>query len=233
MRPSELTIPEKILVATFEKWPDKDHIFTEAEITIAAWEKYPETFGLRGYAKLHPDSRRVLSNIMGEKGLRGKRWITSLGDTRYSLTQSGLDYASSINTDKLSVDEIANNSLPNNHLRILRRLLDSEAYEFWANDQDDECILRDAMTFWSITPGSTREDFDDRVKSMEDALTAARILVRDKRILDVGSKTKQTVTERDIDDLGALNKRLQEKFQDDLSYIKNRVKKHGIKRVIR
>ena len=229
MRPRELTIPEKILVAAFEKWPDKDHIFTEAEITIAAWEKYPETFGLRGYAKLHPDSRRVLSNIMGEKGLRGKRWITPLGDTRYSLTQSGLDYASSITTDKLSPGENANNSLDSNHLRILRRLLDGEAYKYWATDQDDEYIFRDAMAFWSITPGSTLEDFDDRLRSMEYALTAARTLVKDKHILDVGSKTKKTITELDIDELQALNKHLQEIFEDDLSYIKNRINKRGIK----
>jgi len=233
MRERELTIPEKILLAAFEKWSEKGHIFTEAEITIAAWEKYPETFGLRGYAKLHPDSRRVLSNIMGEKGLRGKRWITPLGDTRYSLTQSGLDYASLITNDTLSRGEIANNSIGNNHLRILRRLLDSAAYEYWTNDEYDELIFRDAAAFWNITPSSTLEEFDDRIRSIENVLAAARTIVKDKHILDVGSKKQKTITESDIDKIQALNKNLQELFEDDLSYIKNRTKKRGIKRVKR
>ena len=54
-----------------------------------------------------------------------------------------------------------------------------------------------------------------------------------KYILDVGSKTKKTITELDIDDLQTLNKHLQEIFEYDLSYIKNRIQKRGIKRVIR
>ena len=74
------------MIALFEKWPNKGHVFTEADITVVAWKRFPETFGLRGYANEYPDSKHILANIMGQKGLRAKRWISPLGATRYTLT---------------------------------------------------------------------------------------------------------------------------------------------------
>ena len=229
MSASNLTIPEKILVALFEEWPDKGHIFTEADITVAAWKRFPETFGLRGYANEYPDSKHILSNIMGQKGLRGKRWISQLGDTRYTLTQSGLDYAGGLVTSDSAVSEQVKKSVADDHLRILRRLFEGTAYKFWSQGKGDELIFRDASDFWNITPGSTAEELDDRLTNIENVFLLVRELLKDERSLEVSNS--KSITAADIDACAALNGHLQDMFRDDLSYIKRREKKHGIKRV--
>ena len=229
MSAASLTIPEKILVALFEEWPDKGEIFSEADITLVAWKKFPETFGLRGHADQYPDSKHVLSNIMGQKGLRGKRWISQLGDTRYTLTQSGLDYASSLVPYDYSADEQVKKSVGEGHIRILRRLFDGTAYKFWSQGKKDDFIFRDACEFWNITPGSTGEELKDRLKNIENVFSLVRTLLEDGRSLDIARQL--SITTSDIDACAGLNAHLQIMFQDDLSYIKKREQKRGIKRI--
>ena len=226
---SNLTIPEKILVAVFDKWPDKGQIFTEADITVVAWKKFPETFGLRGYANEYPDSKHILSNIMGQKGLRGKRWISQLGDTRYTLTQSGLDYAADLVAADYGGYERFKKSVGDYHLRILRRLFGGMAYSFWCQQKEDELIFRDACDFWNITPGSTGEELEERLTNIETVFSLVRELLKDGRSLEVTNN--RSITAEELNECNALNSHLQDMFQDDLSYIKRREKKRGIKRV--
>ena len=42
---------------------------TTADLIVRAWATFPEVFGLRGYASLHPDSNRVLAKLSGHDGL--------------------------------------------------------------------------------------------------------------------------------------------------------------------
>ena len=42
-------------------------VFTEWDLTLAAWELDQDKFGLRGYEKLYPDHKRVTMEIMGQK----------------------------------------------------------------------------------------------------------------------------------------------------------------------
>ena len=46
---------------------------------MAAWQKFPKTFGLKGYTDQYPDSNKILSSIMGEKGLAGRGWLVKMG----------------------------------------------------------------------------------------------------------------------------------------------------------
>ena len=64
-----LTVPEKLLLAALEA-RKRSATFTAEDLVVAAWRLYPDTFGLSGYADQYPDSNRVLTNIMGTKGMR-------------------------------------------------------------------------------------------------------------------------------------------------------------------
>ena len=230
MNVAKLTIPEKILIATYEEWPNKGDVFTEADITVVAWRKFPETFGLKGYADQYPDSKHVLSNIMGQtKGLRGKRWISQLGATRYTLTQSGIDYAGELVSGDYSETEHVRKSLSDDHSRILKRLFGGMAYRLWREDRRDELIFRDACEFWNITPASTGEDLEDRLRNIDAVFALVRSLSKGERGVDV--EDNRSLTMSDIDECATLNNHLQAMFRDDLSYIKKREKKHGIKRI--
>ena len=223
-----LTIPEKILVAAFEKWPDSGTVFSEADLAVVAWKKFPETFGLRGYADCYPDSKHILSNIMGQKGLRGKRWISQLGDTRYTLTPGGRDHAGTLLSEHYSTGEQVKNSVSSEHVRILRRLFGGQAYNLWVDGSRDDLIFRDACEFWNITPASTGEQLDDRLRSIDTVFALVDTLLSDGRIVNIGSRSIAT---SDVELCQALNKYLQAIFQDDLSYIKSREVKRGVKRV--
>ena len=63
--------------------------FTAEQLIVKAWEMDKDLFGLQGYADQHPDSNRILTNIMGNKGLKGKGWIERVGEKQYRLTASG------------------------------------------------------------------------------------------------------------------------------------------------
>ena len=72
---AECTLPEKILLAGFELEEQGQSPFSAEALIVAAWQKYPRTFGLKGYEELYPDSNKVLAGIMGEKGLPKRGWM--------------------------------------------------------------------------------------------------------------------------------------------------------------
>jgi len=65
--------------------------FTEWELTVAAWQREPQRFGLRGYAEHHPDHKRVTMEIMGQKPSSPvvQKYIERLRPNTYRLTPTG------------------------------------------------------------------------------------------------------------------------------------------------
>src|SRR5579875_20937 len=86
---NELTVPGRILSCAAELDRERG-TFTAEDLVVRCWERFPDTFGLQGYADKHPDSNRVLTNIMGTKGMRGKGWLRKVGEKQYRLTSAGL-----------------------------------------------------------------------------------------------------------------------------------------------
>src|SRR5262245_25492266 len=89
MNRDQLIVPQKLLVAALEV-RKRSPTFSAEDLVVEAWKQFPDTFGLTGYAQLHPDSNRVLTNIMGTKGMRGKGWLRKVGEKRYQLTAAAL-----------------------------------------------------------------------------------------------------------------------------------------------
>ena len=65
---ADFTVPEKILLAALQLEEAGQSPFSAEALIVAVWQQYPRTFGLKGYAEQYPDSNKVLSSLMGEKG---------------------------------------------------------------------------------------------------------------------------------------------------------------------
>src|ERR1700722_10611591 len=85
----DTTLPKKILLAAFLLEEAGQSPFSAEALIVGAWQKYPVTFGLKGYAEQYPDSNKVLASIMGEKGLAKRGWLEKMGQKLYTLTKDG------------------------------------------------------------------------------------------------------------------------------------------------
>src|ERR1051325_10658132 len=85
----DFTVPEKILLAaeTLEKQGQSP--FTAEMLIVASWQKFPTTFGLKGFVEKYPDSNKILTSIMGEKGLARRGWLVKMGQKLYAMTREG------------------------------------------------------------------------------------------------------------------------------------------------
>src|SRR6266436_2358773 len=86
---AECTVPEKILLSAHQLETQGQSPFSAEALIVASWQKFPRTFGLKGYADLYPDSNKVLSSIMGERGLTKRGWLAKMGQKLYSLSREG------------------------------------------------------------------------------------------------------------------------------------------------
>src|SRR5262245_47549600 len=75
---ADCTLPEKILLAASLLEEGGQSPFSAEALIVSAWRKYPRTFGLKGFEEQFPDSNKVLSGIMGEKGLPRRGWMTKV-----------------------------------------------------------------------------------------------------------------------------------------------------------
>src|SRR5438067_6758945 len=85
----DFTVPEKILLAADHLDKEGQSQFTAEALIVASWEKFPTTFGLKGFSEKYPDSNKILSSLMGEKGLARRGWLVKMGQKLYALTREG------------------------------------------------------------------------------------------------------------------------------------------------
>src|SRR4051794_1068613 len=62
-----LTAAQVIILAAEDLMAAGAVEFTEWDLTVAAWGRDRTRFGLRGYDQKHPDHKRVMMEIMGQK----------------------------------------------------------------------------------------------------------------------------------------------------------------------
>src|SRR5271163_2613108 len=60
----DFTVPEKILLAAENLEKQGHSPFTAEALIVASWQKFPSTFGLKGFSEKYPDSNKILSSIM-------------------------------------------------------------------------------------------------------------------------------------------------------------------------
>jgi len=217
---NELTVPEKILSCAAELDREKG-TFTAEDLVVRCWERFPDTFGLQGYAHKYPDSNRILTNIMGKKGLRGKGWLRKVGEKRYRVTEVGRQ-AVQVRGKSLEGNSYHRAaSLSRETAEILERLVASRAFDKYRLKQ--ELTFGDLCSHWNISPRSNAQQLNLAVKEAQAAIGAAEELLMSKTggaLLLPG--TTIHVTKTDLFTARSLQEHLLNAFASELDVIRRR-----------
>jgi hypothetical protein len=222
---TECTLPEKILLAASQLEEQGQSPFTAEALTVAAWRKYPQTFGLKGFEEQHPDSNKVLASIMGEKGLAKRGWLHKAGSKLYTLTRDG----------RQAVRRLAQGEAPATRSdayvkidremdRMLQGLFASTAFEKFRESKQHELKFADACRFWGITENLSGEALDERLDKVELALAESdRLLATGSALLSNG----QRINGEDTGALCTLQGYLRQRFSPHLTLLRKRAEKGG------
>src|SRR5262245_47760676 len=147
----EFTVPEKILLAAETLDKQGESPFSAETLIVESWKRFPKTFGLKGFAELYPDSNKILSSIMGEKGLCRRGWLAKMGQKMYALTRDGRTVVRRITLEEGESQPGEVVKLSREQEKFLLNLLDSTAVQKFEENRKGELTFADACRFWGIT----------------------------------------------------------------------------------
>jgi hypothetical protein len=222
---ADCTVPEKILIAANQLEEQGQSPFSAEALIVAAWQKFPRTFGLKGYTDQYPDSNKILSSIMGEKGLARRGWLVKMGQKLYSLTAPGRQVVQRIvagEEQETPARGPAKMTLTREQEKFLLGLFNASALEKYDEGRKPELTFADACRFWGITENTHGEALNGR-------LTKVRIQLADlDRVLgntEVELSNGRSVSPTDISHLTDVHQYLEERFARHLNLLRNRVER--------
>jgi hypothetical protein len=218
---AELTVPEKILLAAQQLDDRGQSPFSAEALIVASWQKFPKTFGLKGYADQYPDSNKVLSCIMGERGLTRRGWLAKMGQKLYQLTREGKQVVVRLQTggEQPSAGEPPHVKITRDQEKYLLGLFSSSAVQKFEEGLKDELTFADASRFWG-----TEDLRGDALTARLDRLRAT--LADVERSLGSGSaelSNGRSISKEDLSLLTAVDEYLEDRFSRHLSLLRNRV----------
>lgn len=221
MRKTPETVAEKLLVAAASISGTGRDAFTAEDLVVAAWERFPDTFGLQGYADSYPDSNRVLTYIMGStKGLAGTGQIERVGEKTYRLTSAGLAAAASLIG---GADEQQRAALDRRLITEVARLVEAVAFQKAQEGRRAQITEREALKFLGVSARSDGNKVRARLSDIEQAIAAGNAAVAAAQgtplALDRG---RRVVGAEDMADLQACYDYIREAFADELAQLLSR-----------
>jgi hypothetical protein len=161
---NEFTVPEKILLAADQLEKQGQSPFSAEALIVAAWQQFPRTFGLKGYADQYPDSNKVLSSIMGVKGLARRGWLIKMGQKLYALTREGRSIVRRVmQQDDEPAPTGGTVRLNRDHERFLLSLFETSAVQKFEENRKSELTFADACRFWGISETMKGEQLDAKL----------------------------------------------------------------------
>jgi hypothetical protein len=217
---ADCTVPEKILLAAFQLEEAGQSPFSAEALIVAVWQQFPRTFGLKGYAEQHPDSNKVLSSLMGEKGLARRGWLNKMGQKLYSLSREGRQLVRRLRNDEPAPPPTENVQLPRDQDKLLQTLFASTAVRKFQDGRKQELTFADACRFWSITENLQGTALDARLATLRASLAEVeRAVSRSKTVLSDG----RLLAGDDANMLCDLHLHLEDRFSRHLTLLRNRV----------
>jgi hypothetical protein len=215
---SEFTVPEKILLAAEELEQQGQSPFSAETLIVAAWQKYPKTFGLKGFTDQYPDSNKVLASIMGEKGLTRKGWLVKMGQKMYAVTREGRQIVRKLHQgeDTTTVEAV---KLTRDQEKFLNQLFNSSAMQKYEEGRKLELNFADACRYWGIS-----ENMNSATVNAKLVQFRAGLAELDKAI-GLGESTLtsgRAVSAADIGLLSDVHSYLEERFGRHLSLLRSR-----------
>jgi hypothetical protein len=219
----KLGVAEKLLIAAYQLELSGVRPFSAEDLVVAAWERYPDTFGLAGHIDetgraLYPDSNRVFAEIMGAKPIRKRGFLEKVGNKTYQVTSTGQARVAELMAGPETPSLKA--ALSRKHKEELRNLLNSRAFAKWKQQRPDEITFMDACGFWGITPRSSAIELESHLGHVDDLLRRAvgAFASGDVALEHAGD----VIAPESISSLRKLHDEIQNAFAQDLAVIRRR-----------
>ncbi len=217
---AECTVPEQILLAAHQLEEQGQSPFSAEALVVSSWKLFPNTFGLKGYTELYPDSNKVLSSIMGERGLARKGWLIKMGQKLYAMTREGRQVVRRLQGQEPVSGDDPPIKLSRDQEKFLLTLFASTAVQKFEESRKEELTFADACRFWGITENLHGEALDARLDKLR--LNLADI----DRLISTGSadlSNGRSISIIDLDLLSNVHKYLSDRFARHLTLLRNRV----------
>ncbi len=220
----EFTVPEKILLAADTLDKQGQSPFSAEALIVVSWQKFPKTFGLKGYADQYPDSNKILSSIMGEKGLARRGWFVKMGQKMYALTREGRQIVRKVmlQDDEPATDTGSVVKLPREQERFVLVLLDSTAVQKFEENRKADLTFADACRFWGITENMKGEALDGKIHQVQATLSELDRQLADN---DTQLSNGRVITAGDIRVLTNIHRYMEERFDRHLNLLRARPSK--------
>lgn len=216
----DFTVPEKILVAADQLEKQGQSPFSAEMLIVASWQKFPSTFGLKGFAEKYPDSNKILSSIMGEKGLARRGWLVKMGQKLYAMTREGRNVVRRVmlqEEEPLPAGSLHN--LSREHDRFLKVLFDSSAVQKFEENRKHDLTFADASRFWGITENLKGEQIEARLDEVDRTLAELDRVLADN---DGETSGGRHVTAGDIRVLTNIHRYMEDRFERHLNLLRTR-----------
>ena len=216
----DFTVPEKILLAADYLDQMGQSPFSAEALIVASWEKFPKTFGLKGFSEKHPDSNKILSSLMGEKGLARRGWLVKMGQKLYALTREGRQVIRRVTLqEEEETPAVAMQRLRRDQERFLQALLDSTAVQKFEENRKNELTFADACRFWGITEHMKAEQLKEQLDLLEKSLAELDRLFADA---DAQLSSGRVLTAGDIRVLTNIHRYMEDRFERHLNLLRSR-----------
>jgi len=217
---AECTVPEKILLAARLLEEKGQSPFSAEALIVASWQKFPRTFGLKGFTDQYPDSNKVLSCIMGERGLARRGWLSKMGQKLYALTREGQQVVARLQEGGEAPPQAGGPvKISKEQEKYLLSLFSSSAVEKFEEGLKEELTFADACRFWGITESLHGPALTARL----DRLRAS--LVEVERIIGTASaelSNGRSISKGDLYLITAVHEYLEDRFSRHLTLLRNR-----------
>lgn len=219
----DFTVPEKILLAADSLDKEGQSPFSAEALIVASWQKFSKTFGLKGYADQYPDSNKILSSIMGEKGLARRGWLVKMGQKLYALTREGRQVVRRVLLEEGEEEQSgANVKLSREMEKFVISLLDSSSVQKFEENRKGELTFADACRFWSVTENMKGDALDARIQQVQ-----ANLSELDRTLADVDAElsTGRVLTAGDVRFLTNIHRYMEDRFDRHLNLLRSRTVK--------
>ena len=217
----DFTVPEKILLAADHLEKEGQSPFTAEALIVSAWQKFPRTFGLKGFAEQYPDSNKILSSLMGEKGLARRGWLVKMGSKLYALTRDGRAVIRRVLLQEEEAPAPAETRrLGREEERFVQQLLDSSAVQKFEENRKAELAFADACRFWGITENMRPDVLDAKLQLLD-----AHLADLDRQLADADAEMSsgRVLTAGDIRVLSNIHRYMKDRFDRHLNLLRSRV----------
>jgi hypothetical protein len=221
---AECTVPEKILMAAQDLELQGQSPFSAEALIVTAWQKFPRTFGLKGYGDQYPDSNKVLSCIMGNRGLARRGWLAKMGQKLYTLTREGRQVVQRLqdgggHTPLTAPPPAVVSRLSRDQEKLMLGLHGSSAVHKFEEGLKNELTFADATRFWGIDENLHGGALDQKLERVR------LMLLEIEKIIGQGTvemTNGRSVSREDLSLLIAVHEWLSDRFSRHLSLLRNR-----------